>query len=214
MSNKVHPMTPRMGVTKDWLNSWCTSDLKLMSRFIIEGSEIDEALKELVKYSTVVRYSVKRPSINFIQIVFHAFDSSVLLKKGFIGRVKSRVLPIIGAQKLEVLISEADSSRVYASTLANQIARTLEKNKPYRKCLHQFIRQAKEGNASGARIKISGRINGVELSRDEKASYGVIPRQNFFGYDLDYYHAEANMKYGVLGVSTWICYKIEQQKRI
>ncbi|MDD5146533.1 MAG: 30S ribosomal protein S3, partial [Candidatus Pacebacteria bacterium] len=55
----------------------------------------------------------------------------------------------------------------------------------------------------GARIELSGRLNGVEISRREWPKDGRLPRQTLRA-DIDYSLAEAHCTYGIIGVKVWI----------
>jgi small subunit ribosomal protein S3 len=59
---------------------------------------------------------------------------------------------------------------------------------------------------------ISGRLNGAEIARREKLSWGKIPLQNLRA-DIDYARATAfTASYGTIGVKVWI-YKGEVFKK-
>jgi len=58
------------------------------------------------------------------------------------------------------------------------------------------------------KVQVSGRLNGVEISRTEWLKDGQLPRQTIRAI-MDYGFYEANCKYGVIGVKVWI-YKGER----
>jgi small subunit ribosomal protein S3 len=61
----------------------------------------------------------------------------------------------------------------------------------------------KQAGSKGAKIQVSGRLNGVEMARREWVSYGRIPLQTLRA-DIDYATEEAYTTYGVIGVKVWI----------
>ena len=57
-------------------------------------------------------------------------------------------------------------------------------------------------------MEISGRLNGVQISRKECLEKGRLPRQTIRA-EIDYALAEARCTYGIIGVKVWI-YKGEK----
>jgi len=51
---------------------------------------------------------------------------------------------------------------------------------------------------------VSGRLNGAEMARSEMYKEGRTPLHTFRA-DIDYAHAEALTKVGLIGVKVWIC---------
>ncbi len=58
--------------------------------------------------------------------------------------------------------------------------------------------------AEGVKIQISGRLNGAEMARSEMYKEGRTPLHTFRA-DIDYAHAEALTKVGLIGIKVWIC---------
>ena len=58
--------------------------------------------------------------------------------------------------------------------------------------------------AEGIKVLISGRLNGAEMARSEMYKEGRTPLHTFRA-DIDYCHADALTKVGLLGIKVWIC---------
>ena len=58
--------------------------------------------------------------------------------------------------------------------------------------------------AEGIKIQCSGRLNGAEMARSEMYKEGRTPLHTFRA-DIDYAHAEALTKVGIIGIKVWIC---------
>jgi small subunit ribosomal protein S3 len=58
--------------------------------------------------------------------------------------------------------------------------------------------------AEGIKIMCSGRLNGAEMARSEMYKEGRTPLHTFRA-DIDYAHAEALTKVGIIGIKVWIC---------
>ena len=60
-----------------------------------------------------------------------------------------------------------------------------------------------KAGALGVKIQCSGRLGGAEMSRMEKYREGRVPLHTLRA-DIDYGLAEANTKYGIIGVKAWV----------
>lgn len=92
---------------------------------------------------------------------------------------------------------------------AQWVAQQIEKRVAYRRVLKRALSKIiSHKEIQGARIQISGRLNGAEIARREWLGSGKLPRQTIRA-DIDYAKAEAHCNYGVIGVKVWI-YKGEK----
>lgn len=66
------------------------------------------------------------------------------------------------------------------------------------------IASTMRAGAEGIKIMVSGRLNGAEMARSEMYKEGRTPLHTFRA-DIDYAHAEALTKVGIIGVKVWIC---------
>ena len=58
-------------------------------------------------------------------------------------------------------------------------------------------------DVKGARIAVSGRLGGAEMSRREQVKKGMLPLQTFRA-DVDFARERAILPYGTIGVKVWI----------
>ena len=86
----------------------------------------------------------------------------------------------------------------------NNIARQVEGKIAYRRAIKMAIANTMRMGAEGIKIQISGRLNGAEMARSEMYKEGRTPLHTFRA-DIDYCHAEALTKVGLLGIKVWIC---------
>ena len=56
----------------------------------------------------------------------------------------------------------------------------------------------------GIKVLVSGRLNGAEMARSEMYKEGRTPLHTYRA-DIDYCHAEALTKVGIIGIKVWIC---------
>ena len=60
-----------------------------------------------------------------------------------------------------------------------------------------------EAGAKGVKVQLSGRLNGAEMSRTEKAGAGSIPLSTLRA-KIDYGFAEAKTAQGNIGIKVWV----------
>lgn len=121
------------------------------------------------------------------------------------GRTKSA-----GKEKeLRIEIREIKDPWTSASLSAQWIAQQIEKRVHHRRVLKRALSKIiSHKEIQGARVQVSGRLNGVEIARREWSGQGKLPRQTIRA-DIDYAKAEAYCSYGVIGIKVWI-YKGEK----
>ena len=112
-------------------------------------------------------------------------------------------------QALKIEVKSIKNPWMSANLTAQWVGQRLEKRLPFRKVLKQAISMASGyKEVKGIRIQISGRLNGVAISRREWLQHGKMPRQTIRA-DIDYGFYKAVCTYGVLGIKVWI-YKGEK----
>jgi len=145
-------------------------------------------------------------------------------KKGFVKNAKEQILEKekeLQTQKtkeektkkskreIRIEIREVKNSWTSASLSAQWVAQQIEKRLPFRKVLKQALGKISANKEiQGAKIEVSGRLNGSEIARREWLSNGRLPLQTLRS-DIDYSKAEAHCTYGVVGVKVWM-YKGEK----
>jgi small subunit ribosomal protein S3 len=102
-----------------------------------------------------------------------------------------------------ISIREIKKPALNAKLLAESIAAQVEKRVSYRRACKMGIERALESGAKGVKISVSGRLNGVEISRSEFFAQGKIPLHTFRA-NIDYAMCHAKTEYGTIGVTVWI----------
>ena len=70
--------------------------------------------------------------------------------------------------------------------------------------MKQHLRAIKQNREiKGAKIRISGRLNGAEIARTENLSFGSMPL-NYLRANIDYGEATAFTTYGAIGIKVWL----------
>jgi small subunit ribosomal protein S3 len=84
------------------------------------------------------------------------------------------------------------------------VAEGLEKRLPFKRVIKQTLERVMQTyGVKGARIEISGRLGGAEMSRREFVKGGNLPLQTIRA-DVEFAREKAFMTYGVIGIQVWI----------
>ncbi|MDD5652524.1 MAG: 30S ribosomal protein S3, partial [Candidatus Moranbacteria bacterium] len=146
---------------------------------------------------------------NEIQIIILTSRPGVLIGRGGTGveDIQNFVKKNYFSGKktaIKIEVKEVKDFESNASIVAQQVAEQLEKRMPFRRVLKTTLDQVM-GNKTvkGAKVEVSGRLGGAEMSRTEWLSRGTIPLQTMRA-DIDFATATANTTYGSIGVKAWI----------
>ncbi|AGY61443.1 30S ribosomal protein S3 (plastid) [Lotharella oceanica] len=130
----------------------------------------------------------------------------ILIKK--LEALSSNKLNYLNSPKIVINVKQSDNANISAIFIARCLVNELENRVRFRKALKSIIRsvskQDKENKLLGLKIKISGRLNGIEMARSEWIKKGRIPLQTISA-NIDYCNDIARTKYGILGVKVWVC---------
>jgi ribosomal protein S3 len=87
--------------------------------------------------------------------------------------------------------------------IAREIADAIENRVSFRNAQKMGIKKVMASHAIGVKTRVSGRLGGAEMAREEGYSEGIIPLTTLRA-DLDYALEEAHTTYGKIGVKVWI----------
>lgn len=202
MGSKVHPIGLRTGIIRSWDSSWY-SGKRTYGKMLNEDMEIRAFVKKKLKDSGVSRIELQRNAKD-ISLSIHSAKPGVI-----IGRQGASVEDLKGeleksfGHKFTLNIKEIKKPEIDAWLLAENIAMQIERRVSYRRAAKMGIKKAVEAGAKGAKVRMSGRLNGVEIARTEFYAEGQIPLHTFRA-DIDFAIAEAHTTYGIIGVKVWI----------
>ena len=117
---------------------------------------------------------------------------------------------------LKLTVEEIKSPEQHSKVMVESIAQDLEKRLPFRRVLKQTMSKIMASRGvKGAKIALSGRLDGAEMARYEWLKEGQVPLQTLRA-DVDFARGRAHLPYGDLGIKIWI-YKgevFEKDKQI
>jgi small subunit ribosomal protein S3 len=211
MSHSVHPYAHRLGIIRDWKSRWFGVNqqfrnylkadivireflIKELRPFYISDVQIDRNQKHL---RVVVKSS--RPGM----IIGRAGDGVVKLHAKILKVLAKRGVDLAG-QELKIDIEEVRNPEANSAIVGLMIAEGLEKRLPFRRVIKQTIEKIMANReVLGAKIKLSGRLGGAEMARQEDLKKGRIPLQTLRA-DIDFAREKAHMTYGDIGIKVWI----------
>ncbi len=101
-------------------------------------------------------------------------------------------------------IEELKRNETSAAFIAQSIAWDIEKRMPFRRTIKKYLESAMQNKeVEGAKIKLSGRLDGNEIARREWLAKGKLPLQTLRA-NIDYGEATAFCTYGTVGIKVWI----------
>jgi len=211
MSHSVHPYSHRLGIIRDWKSRWfgvnkgyrnaLKADLlvreflkKELRAFYLSDIQIERNQKS---FRIIIRSS--RPGT----IIGRSGDGVVKLREKVIKLLQKHNIDLVG-QELKMDIEEVRNSESNAAIVALLVAEGLEKRLPFRRVLKQTLEKILANReVQGAKIKLSGRLGGADMARQEDLKKGRIPLQTLRA-DIDFAKEKAHMTYGDIGIKVWI----------
>ena len=201
MGQKVHPISFRLGIHRNWDSRWFAG--KEYSAFILEDYEIREFLKKRAFQAGVARIEIERAA-NKVRIRLHIARPGIVIgKKGVeIEKLKRDLEKKINREVI-IDIQEVRKAEVEAQLVAENVALQLVRRIAFRRVMKKSISAAMRFGAQGIKISCSGRLGGAEMARREWFREGRVPLHTIRA-DIDYGFAEAHTTYGVIGIKVII----------
>jgi len=203
MGQKIHPIGFRLAVNKNWSSRWYANS-KNFSAMLNEDLKVRDYLKKKLAHASVGRVMIERPAKDARITIHSARPGVVIGKKGEdIEVLKAELRKMLGVQMVHVNIEEIRKPEIDAQLIADSIAQQLEKRIMFRRAMKRAMQNAMRLGAQGIKIASSGRLNGIEIARNEWYREGRVPLHTLRA-DIDYGFGEAKTTYGVIGIKVWV----------
>jgi len=210
MGQKINPLSLRLGVTKNWPVRWFIRGK--YAKFLEEDEAIRNVIKSKIGQAGVAAVEIERTASN-LKVFIKAARPGFIIGRGGKGieelnkaieKAIKKLRKTKGAVSLSVNVEELKRSEISAVYVAQQIAWDLEKRLPFRRTIKKYLENIMQNKeVKGAKIFLSGRLDGNEIARRERLSRGSLPLQTLRA-DIDYGQATAFNSYGTVGVKVWI----------
>ncbi len=213
MAQKTKPTTLRLGINFPWQSRWF---FKRSLRFFLEEDHaIRELVNEKILAAGIAGIEIERTA-DAIRISIRASRPGLIIGRGGKGiddlrksvegviRNLRRANKIVRPFSLHLNIEELKRTEISAPVVSQQVAFDLEKRLPYRRVMKRHLELMMQNrDVKGAKIKLSGRLNGAEISRTDWLAKGKMPLQTLRA-NIDYGESTAFNSYGTVGVKVWI----------
>lgn len=204
MGHKVHPKIHRTQVIYTWDSRWFGK--KNYALLAQNDIQIREYLTKKFKEAHIDSMSIERGPKSLTITIIAAKPGFIIGRSGqgldeVRKHIECKILQMKG--KVKINVQELKSPALSANVVAQTIVADTEKRIPFRRAMKQTIERVMKAGAEGVKIKMSGRLNGVEIARTETLSKGKIPLITLRS-DVDYASIPAQTMYGKIGIKVWI----------
>jgi small subunit ribosomal protein S3 len=202
MGQKVHPTIFRIGNLYSWESKWFLPKSKY-AETLHEDLRIRKFLEEELEGAMVSLIQIERFGQKMRIGIHTARPGLVIGRKGKTIETLREVLQEKTSQEVHIDIIEVKRPELDAVLVAKSVADRISKRVSFRRAMKQAVTSALQAGAEGIKISCAGRLGGAELARREWYRRGRVPLQTIRA-DVNYGFAEADTKYGKIGVKVWI----------
>ncbi|MDO8430142.1 MAG: 30S ribosomal protein S3 [bacterium] len=220
MGHKINPNSYRIGINKNWTSRWFVR--KNVKDVLEEDIAIRKIIREKIGTAGLDKIDIER-NTSQCKIFIKAAKPGLVIGRGGQGiedltkAIEKELLKLVKRRKrgvpptISVNVEELKRTEISAPVLAQQIAWDLEKRMPFRRTMKKYLEGMMQNrDVQGAKIRMSGRLDGNEIARTEWLAKGRLPLTTLRS-NIDYADATAFCSYGAIGIKVWI-YKGEVQE--
>ncbi len=202
MGQKVNPNIFRLGIINSWSSAWISNN-KDFSKILNNDYLVRCYLYKKLFRALVSKIIIERPAKSIKITIYTARPGIVIGKKGEdVEKLRSEIKLITGVPS-QINIFEIRRPELDAYLVSHNIAIQLEKRMMFRRVIKRVVSNSIRLGAKGIKVKVSGRLGGVEIARKEWYKEGRIPLHTLRA-NIDYGFSEAFTSYGVIGIKVWI----------
>lgn len=201
MGQKTNPIGNRLGIIRGWDSNWYGGNN--YADKLVEDKKIRTYLQTRLAKASVSRIVIER-TLKLITITVHTARPGIIIGVGGaeVDKLKEELKKLTG-KDVQINIFEIKRPEIDANLVSSNIARQLEGRVTYRRAIKTAIASSMRVGAKGIKIMLSGRIGGAEMARSETYKEGRIPLHTLRA-DIDFSLAEAQTKFGLMGIKVWI----------
>ncbi|MFH0780119.1 MAG: 30S ribosomal protein S3 [Parcubacteria group bacterium] len=205
MGKKINPKVFRLKQTRTWDSRWFS--VKDYKKFLEQDIKIKDYFRKKLEKSSISSINIERTAKEVNVIIYSARPGTIIGRGGAgleaMRKDVSRSIIKNKAVKLNINIKEISNPNLDAAIIGQYIKADIEKRIPFRRAMKQALAKIEKANALGAKMEVSGRLNGAEIARSEKLLFGKVPLHTMRA-DIDYALEEAHTIFGKIGIKVWI----------
>ncbi|MEK7134306.1 MAG: 30S ribosomal protein S3 [Patescibacteria group bacterium] len=210
MSKVIHPYSHRLGIIRGWKSRWFGARGEYQ-KFLRGDVLLREYLEKRLRNNYIADIEIERGGKSMKVLIKTSRPGMLIGRAGeHMQKLKSDLVKEMRRQKVSlpaefsIDVEEVRSPESNAAIVSHMIEEGLEKRLPFRRVIKQTIEKVMANReVKGARIGLSGRLGGAEMSRTEDLKRGGIPLQTFRA-DIDFARGRAHLPYGDIGIKVWI----------
>ncbi len=208
MGQKIHPTGFRIGINKNYKSLWF-AEKGLYKEQLQQDLKVRKFLKKELKQAGIGDIVIKR-SLNNVSIDISVARPGIVIGRGGQGlELLKKTLDVMFGSSIHLDVHDIKKPDLNAMIVAQNLVDGIMKRMSAKFLMDKELVKIKEAGGLGAKIEISGRVNGAEIHRTDKARFGSVPLQTLRA-DIDYADAYAKTKtVGIIGIKVWI-YKGEK----
>ena len=201
MGQKVNPIGFRLGMTTSWPSMWFASKRKYRTLFL-QDIAIKHFIHKRIKDAGISRIDFERTKK--VSVTIHTSKPGIIIgKQGSAIEELRKDLDKEFGGSFEVNIREIRNPEANAHVIAEIVRGQIERRMPYRRAAKMAIEKAMGAGVLGIKIRISGRLNGAEIAREELFKEGNIPLHTLRA-KVQFAVQHASTTYGTIGVKVWV----------
>lgn len=202
MGQKVNPKSLRLKTIRTWDSIWFAPK-KNYSKLLHEDLEVRKEIEKNLIEGKIGKIEILRPANRIIVNIHTARPGLIIGQEGKAIENLRNALEKKFKEKFDLNILEIKKPGLWAKLVGENTKVQIEKRVAFRRAAKSAIEKSLENGAKGVKIQLSGRLNGVEIARQETFSKGKIPLQTIRA-DIDFEYTPANTTFGIIGIKTWI----------
>ncbi|MCR4261144.1 MAG: 30S ribosomal protein S3 [Candidatus Colwellbacteria bacterium] len=205
MGRKIHPISYRLGINKDWISRWMPPHGNF-KKYLREDEAIRDIIEKTISKAGIDMVEIERTPGQY-KVTIRAARPGIVIGRGGKGieDLSKAIQKKVGiTAPINLNVEEVKRTEVSASVLSQSIAFDLEKRMRYRRVMKRYIDIAMQNReVQGIKIKLAGRLNGAEIARSEQLKKGKLPLTTIRA-NIDYGETVAVTTYGSIGIKVWL----------
>jgi small subunit ribosomal protein S3 len=206
MAKKTNPKILRIGIREKWNSQWFANlSSQKYKTFLEEDFKIRQYFEGKFGPKSFEKIEIERTGPKLLIIVKTPRPGAFIGRGGKgVEAILKDLQNLLKRKDMKVEIQEVKDVTSNAQVLAHEIAQAIERRVPYRRAAKRAIERAMQNKeVKGIKIRLSGRLDGVEIARPELFTAGRFPLRTLKA-NIDYGESKAFCTYGVVGVKVWI----------
>lgn len=202
MGQKVNPIGFRLGYIEKSRARWMARGKEIVAN-LIQDQKIRDYINLRLANSGVAGATIEKTSDQVMINISTSKPGSLIGKAGVEVEKLRKEFVSLTKKNVIVNIAEVKQPESSARLMAESIAQQIKKRLSYSKVIKQAMSSCMRSGVEGIKLRISGRLEGAEMARDEEFKEGSVPLHTLRA-KIDYISYPIHTIYGVIGLKIWV----------